>query len=560
VLATKECEASGGGVHLTTTAAGSGTRVLLEGSTSATQAVAFSPLSTFVVTWEKPSPTACPQGNLKVFRATTGAQLACFHMKQSPSVGVAWPAIEWSDDERLALRTASNSVFIYRGSEGWEDGSNLLERVSVPGVTQFSVAPGSAYRFATFVPEAKGKPARCSVYSYPNTATPVTSKSFYQAEEMTTKWSPSGNSVIVFTSTTVDTSGKSYYGSTNLHLMSADGTSEDYSVPLPKEGPVYDVKWNPDPTKPYFIVLSGMMPAQACLYTHKCEQLFLFGEASRNTISFSPSGRFVMLGGFGNLNGGMDFWDLNKRKKMGSNEASIPVGYDWTADSRYFVVSTTAPRMNVDNGVQIFKYNGMGPVGKVAFPQGPSLFECVLKPAARGVYPDRPQSPLRRGEAAAAIPEKKVVAAYRPPGARGGAPSFADRMRAEREGAGVAKKVEASTSAMAKIRVGGAKMPVGFVPEATEKSKTALKKEKAKAKEEADKKRREEEAAALAVLEREKKASPEGIAEEKAKKEKKIKKALKAIDELKAKGGELNDDQKKKLESEAALRAELAAL
>jgi len=254
----------------------------------------------------------------------------------------------------------------------------------VENVTQFSVAPGPTYRFATFTPEKKGKPAKVAIWSYPNLTTPVTGKSFYQAEEMTTNWAPSGNSCIVFTSTTVDTSGKSYYGSTALHLLSADGSSDDYSVPLPKDGPVYDVKWCPDSNKAFFVVLSGMMPAQACLYNAKCEQLFLFGEAARNTISFAPSGRFMMLGGFGNLAGGMDFWDLNKKKKMGSNQANIPVGYDWSADSRYFIVSTTAPRMNVENGIQVFKYNGTGPVGNIAFEAGPVLFECVVKPAAFG--------------------------------------------------------------------------------------------------------------------------------------------------------------------------------
>jgi translation initiation factor 2A len=276
-------------------------------------------------------------------------------MKQSPSAGVAWPAVEWTQDEKLALRLSANSVFVHRGDAGWGGADSVLARVSVPGVTQFSVSPASAYRFATFTPELKGKPARVSLWSYPATDKPVTGKSFYQAEEMSFNWSPSGSSCLCSTSTTVDTSGKSYYGSTSLHLLCADGTQDDYAVPLPKEGPVYDVRWCPDPVKPLFIVLAGVMPAQACLYNGRCEQLFLFGEAHRNTVSFSPSGRFVMLGGFGNLNGGMDFWDVNKRKKMGSNQAEVAVGYDWSADSRYFVVSTTAPRMNVDNGVQVYK-------------------------------------------------------------------------------------------------------------------------------------------------------------------------------------------------------------
>ena len=81
------------------------------------------------------------------------------------------------------------------------------------------------------------------------------------------------------------------------------------------------------------------------------------------------------------------------------------------------MVSTTAPRMNVDNGLRIFKYNGAGPIGRLDCDAGPSLYEAVWRPAARGVFPDRPQSPLKKGEAPPTIAEKPVVARYRPPGA-----------------------------------------------------------------------------------------------------------------------------------------------
>eukprot|EP00640_Fibrocapsa_japonica_P008660 CAMPEP_0113951464 /NCGR_PEP_ID=MMETSP1339-20121228/86185_1 /TAXON_ID=94617 /ORGANISM="Fibrocapsa japonica" /LENGTH=57 /DNA_ID=CAMNT_0000959713 /DNA_START=41 /DNA_END=211 /DNA_ORIENTATION=+ /assembly_acc=CAM_ASM_000762 len=53
--------------------------------------------------------------------------------------------------------------------------------------------------------------------------------------------------------------------------------------------------------------------------------------------------------------------------------------------------------MNVDNGIKIFKYNGIGPVIEKAEDQ---LFQADWVPAAAGVYPDRPQSPRPKGEKA----------------------------------------------------------------------------------------------------------------------------------------------------------------
>jgi translation initiation factor 2A len=82
--------------------------------------------------------------------------------------------------------------------------------------------------------------------------------------------------------------------------------------------------------------------------------------------------------GFGNLAGEMDFWDMAKLRKLGSNAAHTAVEFGWSPDGRYFMTATCAPRMNVrthpvvnqaltllfqmDNGVKVFKYNGVGPV------------------------------------------------------------------------------------------------------------------------------------------------------------------------------------------------------
>jgi len=100
VLAAKDCAAAGGNVYLASTGT-SGTKTPLAGNTSGVQAIAFSPLSTYVVTWEKPPKESGGDGNLKIFATTDGSLLTSYHMKNSPSKGVAWPAVEWSDDEKV---------------------------------------------------------------------------------------------------------------------------------------------------------------------------------------------------------------------------------------------------------------------------------------------------------------------------------------------------------------------------------------------------------------------------------------------------------------------------
>jgi translation initiation factor 2A len=69
-----------------------------------------------------------------------------------------------------------------------------------------------------------------------------------------------------------------------------------------------------------------------------------------------------MIGGFGNLQGEMDFYDMRRVKKIATKTAHCTVSLDWSPCSRYLLTATTAPRMNVDNGFKVFKYNGEGPI------------------------------------------------------------------------------------------------------------------------------------------------------------------------------------------------------
>ncbi len=71
---------------------------------------------------------------------------------------------------------------------------------------------------------------------------------------------------------------------------------------------IQDVAWVPNGVT--FIVISGVQPATATLYDKDCNPLFEFGKRYRNTIRICPFSQCAMIGGFGNLTGEIDFWDL----------------------------------------------------------------------------------------------------------------------------------------------------------------------------------------------------------------------------------------------------------
>ncbi|KDO26016.1 hypothetical protein SPRG_08669 [Saprolegnia parasitica CBS 223.65] len=521
--------------------------VLVEVANPGIQAVAWSPLATQLVTWQRPVKDST-EGNLIVWDVSNGSIVARFNQKTYTRDH--WPSIQWSSDETIAARLSGSGVQVYNGRA---IGAGHIGNIVLENTAKFSVAPGSIpYKIALFVPEKKGKPASVRVYPFPPNASQshVAFKSFYKAQDVKLKWAPNGSALIIETSTDVDTSGKSYYGETNLFFLQSDG-QYDCSIPVTKQGPVHDVQW--DPTSRGFVVLAGSMPANATLYDNQACPVFEFGAASRNTISWSPHGRFLCLAGFGNLPGHMDFWDRNKLKKLGSATSECATVHGWSPDSRYFATATTFPRVRVDNGFKIFKYDGIGPVVSESRDE---IYDLQFRPAAAGVYPNRPATPRSKEEEATIAPPAPVRQAYRPPNSTG---ALAAMLRRE-EGTG-ARKLDRNKYAPVKT-IGGSGVIPGMAPPVVKKPSKAEKKKKA-IEAAAAKAEIEKAAAALLATVAVPVAQVVLTPEEKAKKAKAVQKKLKQIQDYKVKqanGDTLNEDQLAKLANEGALQAELEAL
>lgn len=61
------------------------------------------------------------------------------------------------------------------------------------------------------------------MFNVPQFETPVSQKTFFKGDKVQFKWNDLGTSLIVLASTDVDKSNKSYYGETNMYILSANG-------------------------------------------------------------------------------------------------------------------------------------------------------------------------------------------------------------------------------------------------------------------------------------------------------------------------------------------------
>ncbi len=263
-------------------------------------------------------------------------------------------------------------------------------------------------------------PASVKVFRVPEFTSPVSQKTFFKGDKVEMKWNAIGTTVIVLAQTDVDKTNKSYYGDTTLYVLSANG-GFDSRITLDKEGPIHDVTWSPNGKE--FGVIYGYMPSKTTIFNQRAVPVHNFPLGPRNTILFSPNGRFVLVAGFGNLAGQTDIYDLEKDyKKIHTIEGGNPSVCEWSPDSRYILTATTSPRLRVDNGIRIWHVGG-----EIMYNEDMvELYNVTWRPQSLDQFPAGDvlnPVPVPHKSALAYLgtvkAPSKPAGAYRPPGARG---------------------------------------------------------------------------------------------------------------------------------------------
>jgi len=384
----------------------------------------FSPAGTYIITWQRPTKDENGDAvkNLKVWRTidevTEGERQVVGKFVQKNQTG--WN-LQYTHNEEFCARSVTNEVQFYKS----DDLGTVWNKLRVEGVADFALSPSDNASVAVFIPERKGQPAAVKVFNVPQFTSPVSQKTFFKGDKVQLNWNNQGTSVIVLAQTEVDKSNKSYYGETNLYILSAGG-GFDSRIQLDKEGPIHDVTWSPNGKE--FGVIYGYMPAKTTIFNQRAVAQHSFNLAPRNTIIFSPHGRFVIVAGFGNLAGQMDIYDLEKNyQKITTIEASNTSVCEWSPDGKHILTATTSPRLRVDNGLKIYHVLG----GVMYNEEMHELYHVTWRPQSTTQHPLEPINPAPAPHASAleylgrVKTPSKPAGAYRPPGARGAATPLA---------------------------------------------------------------------------------------------------------------------------------------
>ncbi|KAN0107285.1 translation initiation factor eIF-2A [Russula decolorans] len=532
--------------------------------------LSFSPRGTYLSTWERHVKLGdgSQHKNLRIFAVSTGKELISFSQKALD----AWN-VQYTISESHAIRLVGSEIQVFNPAE-WEKG--IVDRLKVEGATAVMLSPGLNPSIAVFIPERKGQPASVRIHALLNLSAPPTCrKTFFKAEKSQIKWNNLGTQVLVLTQTDVDSTNKSYYGQSGLYLLSAAGNF-DIRIDLDKEGPIHDFTWSPNSKE--FGVVYGFMPARVMLFDQRVRTLHDFGTSFSNFISFNPQSRLLLLGGFGNLAGKIDIYDRRSLTKISTIDASNTSHCEWSADGKFILTATLSPRLRVDNGIKLWYLLGQ----LVHVQECEELYQASWRPALPDAVPPFPSvippapAPSSRATAASAKPSlARPSGAYRPPGARGQGASLA---YSREEDGGSPLGTPRGSGTATPTRQGRHVPGAPTSPPNTDSAKPRKRKgpkERGKGDGRRDGGPQFESPADAAPVSKVNSSEPatneDSISHTSGvesldpvqKKVRNLSKKLKAIDELKekaARGQHLEATQLKKIESEADIRKELAAL
>jgi translation initiation factor 2A len=116
----------------------------------------FSPLGTYIITWQRPSKddNGDATKNLKVWRTILGEdeseenRTVVGQFVQKNQTG--WN-LQYTSDEKFCARVVTNEVQFYQAG----DLGTVWNKLRVEGVSDFAVSPGKNHSVAVFVPEKK---------------------------------------------------------------------------------------------------------------------------------------------------------------------------------------------------------------------------------------------------------------------------------------------------------------------------------------------------------------------------------------------------------------------
>jgi len=313
----------------------------------------FSPKENYLVTMssqQDPENTKDPQAVI-IWDIRSGQKLGGF-----PGGENIWPLYKWSFDDKYFARLGKGMISVYEAPS-----MNLLEKKSIKinEVKDFCWSP-AANIISCWIPESGNSPARVMLIEIPSKKE-KRQKNLFSVNDCKMHWQNRGEYLCVKVDRNTK-SKKSKSTFTNFELFRLG----EKDVPVE----VFEVKasliafaWEPNGSRFAIIHTSSDSASRydVSFYSVEGNQTKLLKTLEKRAANFlfwSPKGNFIVLAGLKNLNGALEFFNVNEMQTMGVAEHYGATEVEWDPSGRFIGTCSSAWRTQWETGYCIWSFQG----------------------------------------------------------------------------------------------------------------------------------------------------------------------------------------------------------
>eukprot|EP00472_Partenskyella_glossopodia_P013131 CAMPEP_0197525686 /NCGR_PEP_ID=MMETSP1318-20131121/13885_1 /TAXON_ID=552666 /ORGANISM="Partenskyella glossopodia, Strain RCC365" /LENGTH=712 /DNA_ID=CAMNT_0043079365 /DNA_START=32 /DNA_END=2170 /DNA_ORIENTATION=+ len=270
-----------------------------------------------------------------------------------------WPIFEWSCDDKYTCRARDDKISVFEVPS-----MNLLDKKSITrkSVQTAKFSPSNPL-IAAWVPENGAIPASMHIIEIPSKKV-VRERHFYSINDLKLHWHPQGD--FLCAQLCRQKSKKTLAYSFEIFRMRSKNIPVEV---MEMKDRVVDFAWEPNGT--CFAVAHGDKKSagrnHVTLYTlagSKLKLLKTFESRLCNKLYWSPIGRTLIMAGLGQMNGVLEFVDVNTLTSLTTGEHFMCTYIEWDPSGRFVFTAVTQRiqgdelRYAMENGYKLWTSQG----------------------------------------------------------------------------------------------------------------------------------------------------------------------------------------------------------
>jgi len=324
---------------------------------NAVKLIEFSPQENFIVTFspqyqenDDPKDPKC----IIVWDVRTGAKLRSFLASTNATGNIVWPAFQWSHDDKYFARIGEDLLSVYETPS-----MSLLDKqsIKVPGIKEFCWSPKQNI-ISYFVPERDSGniPAKVVLVEIPSRKE-LRQKNLVNVNDCKMHWQSNGKYLSVKVDRHTKNKKKTFVNFELFRVLEKDIPIENLEL----QDPVHAFSWEPKGDR--FAIIHGENTAKPDIsfYQMSGKRYTLLKTLEKkvaNHLFWSPRGDFIVLAGLRNLNGALEFFNVNTLETMGTEEHMMCTAVDWDPSGRFVTTTVSSWHHQLDTGYNMYTFFG----------------------------------------------------------------------------------------------------------------------------------------------------------------------------------------------------------